>query len=40
MNAINIGCVYNYTTKPWDIEGVRIIVRKGIEIREITRAIR
>jgi CheY-like chemotaxis protein len=40
MDAINMGHVYNYVTKPWEPQEIKAIVREGIEAYEITRASR
>ena len=40
MDAINMGHVYSYITKPWEPEELRNIVREGIGAYEITRASR
>jgi CheY-like chemotaxis protein len=40
MDAINMGHVYSYVTKPWKPEEIKAVVREGIEAYEITRANR
>jgi CheY-like chemotaxis protein len=40
MDAINMGHVYGYVTKPWEPDELEAIVREGIDAYEITRASR
>ena len=40
MDAINMGHVYSYVTKPWKPEQIKSIVREGIETYEVTRVNR
>jgi len=35
MDAINKGEVFRFVTKPWDPDGLRLIVRQGIEQRRL-----
>jgi diguanylate cyclase (GGDEF)-like protein len=40
LEAINRGHVYNFVTKPWDVEELRLILRRGIEHYELTSALK
>jgi len=40
MDAINMGHVYGYVTKPWKPEEIKAIVREGLEAYEVTRSNR
>jgi type IV pilus assembly protein PilB len=40
MDAINMGHVYSYITKPWEPEEIKVIVRGGIEAYEKIRVSR
>lgn len=40
MDAINMGRVYSYATKPWEPEELKAMVREGIEAYELTRTSR
>jgi len=39
MNAINVGHIYGFITKPWEVNELRAIVRKGIGHYEKTRIL-
>lgn len=40
MDAINMGRVYSYATKPWEPKEIKAIVREGLEAYEVTRSSR
>jgi CheY-like chemotaxis protein len=40
MDAINAGHVYGYIDKPWSVQQIRDMVKKGVEAYEITLASR
>jgi len=37
VDAINVGYVYRYLTKPWEPEEIKAVVREGIKTYEATR---
>ncbi len=40
MDAINVGHVYSFISKPWDVEELRDVVNRGIEVYERSLAYR
>jgi signal transduction histidine kinase len=37
VDAINVGHVYQFIQKPWDIEDIHLIIRRGLELYELKR---
>ena len=40
MNAINVGHIYGFITKPWDLNELKTVVRKGVRHYEKTQMLR